>query len=373
MFNKINNLIKDAVNELEDFNNNKDNDSIIDDNDHYKCNKDKDVIVEDNDHYKCNKNKDSIIEDNHSKLSKSQAHLKKQFKENITDYFLWNENEFILSEYQIKFKEKKDKKIIKKMKEAIEGDIFSIKKSARILTVMDIKIFKKVEPMELIEYNGYVKDDIKNDTKNDTKNNLLLIKLKNKKLSQLTSSFIKKDKNQFNFFYMLIKQLKKYKNYNSINSILLGIKSNKLNNTQLRKINKITKELQNINYIEYYKERNKNDRNNRNDNKNSKNDNVNKNHNDNKNDNSLTTNNYIFIPPIEIILNDIIASNRNENNKIASKRFYFLVEFFIQLQHQEFKYKNNKLEFLWLYQMYNTDANINIDDKKEIKDLYLLL
>ncbi|KAG0440547.1 Bud site selection protein 5 [Dictyocoela muelleri] len=246
-------------------------------------------------------------------------------KDNNTHYILkWDPSSFPISEYH-----DNDLKVLEKYS---EFSIYNkLSKSAKVLTLIDISILKKINSFELTRYG-----------KEDCVNINILIN-KNKKLKHFVAQEISKKEKRIDFFFRLAKKLKKMRNFNSMSCIIEGIRMSRLSNRNFKKISDLYESTSNYFVLRELVK-------------------------------ICTESSEFIIPPMDIVLTDIAESNIISDSEVANMKFFKIISFFIRLQSQDFNFKS-KLEFTWLCNLYNTQCFMKKRSKKliDITDLYLLM
>ncbi|KAF9762909.1 hypothetical protein NGRA_1679 [Nosema granulosis] len=189
-------------------------------------------------------------------------------------------------------------------------DLLSIppKKLARLLTDLDILFISRINPTELVEYDGTPK-------KNHP--NISYLKNKNTGLINFFSSFLRSAKNH-KYFLRVMKHLKTLRNLNSLECISKAFRTQKLSQSITQEINKEADD-------SYFSLRQKVD--------------------------FYSTEPEVFIYPFDFFLKDVEDSNLNINQEDAAERFCRLMEMLIFLQNnlKSERRLKNKYEHFFFY------------------------
>lgn len=208
-------------------------------------------------------------------------------------------------------------------------EILDVNEIVDTLHQIDLKLYRKVLPTELVKYGKktetkFIDDKKTHETESKGSKNTLPkhfhhILLKNKALTRLTI-FKLKNGMKISFFERICKKLHQKGNYNSLFAILNGIKTVDDTFTEFDDLNLSETRLDHPKEIEK-----------------------------------------LFILPFETILTDIAISNQDPLSEEANMFFYGIVKFFIQLQEKP-EEMDDFLEHSIFKEMIAT-----IHDEKELK------
>lgn len=256
---------------------------------------------------------------------------KKPVVNNEEVVFLWDRLEFPNTWYQEKLMEGKKKNMYKnKIELSREIDLYQIKpkKLAKILTGIDFSIIMKIRPHELVEYDGTNCECV----------NLNHIKHKNIGLTNFVANELMLKENYI-YFFRLLKHLKAMKNYNSFFCVIRAFQNQKLATKDLKNVSKFMKKTET-----YFDMRNVLDQ--------------------------LIAKNEMFIYPIDVYMKDVEDSNRSKS-EASCMRFCSLVEMLIKLQNGEEKIEiKHRYEHFILDRLYTFYKASPREFKKVIRKKY---
>lgn len=207
------------------------------------------------------------------------------------------------------------RKIAYKMEVAERADMYRIRPSevSRILTHIDLRLYRNVHPLELVMYDGSADSDRKCKT-------LSSIMAKNSALTSLVCGEMGAHSN-FRYFYRLAAELLRTKNYNSFECVVSGIRAVALTKRQLVKLTALVG-------------------------------NSGRHEETRRNIHEGLSRHQLFVPALQTILKDIQESNLNTDNEMASMRFCKVVELFVYVQNLDPRFKvRSKHEHLIIHKM----------------------
>lgn len=250
------------------------------------------------------------------------------------------ENLAIESRYQAKYRRKNSKKYKYKMEKAEILNIYRIKPSkiARILTYIDLKLYKHIDSMELVNYKGL-------NNAREVCETFFRFKSKNLGLRSMVSEEISLSKN-FYFFYRVCKELLKLNNYNSLDLVVSGIRACVLKKKHLFKIIDLVYACSLYeNYRIMLRQK--------------------------------MQENQFVIPRFDMILKDIQESNLVEESEIISIKFCKVVEVFAYVQSLELGLKIKNMYEHFIVNKVNKSNRSYINQNKKgsnrAKPLYFLV